>query len=270
MPSLEQAARQPTYSPQSSETGYYPEEFSDEELAKLEIAAKKLLGENEWIVPLIPKLLIEKSVDWFAYHLIDELISKNKNTDLEEFKKIASEHLITYNLKGAKQFKEALEKSCLAILKKRFPDIKNVSDAGLNFVAIHVTSSSGKKTFSKKNIFDVWPASLLKGKILISLDDIGDRGVTQKSIKEQALIDGAKEVITVNMVEKDVPKDVEEEKRKIASPDIALLRVAFMYLLGWGLDDGVREETRELETIVALADKQPAPETIAFSANGKI
>ncbi len=260
-------AEQTIYSPQSSASGIYENTFTAEELSELRELAAKILNENEWIAPLIPELVIRQSVEWYAQLFIGNLLKqinpKGDEITLEEFKNVAENYLVIYNLNGAKWFKEAFELACLEELKSHFENINVLSDANLKISSVHVTSSSGKKTFNKAAQFKVWDEKIINGKHVISLDDIGDRGTTQETIRERLLTDGALSTTTVNLVEKIVPDDIDEEHQKKHSPDIALLQAAYHFLLGWGLDDGKREETRNFKTI-AILDSKPADDNISF------
>lgn len=249
------------YSPQSSSSGSYDlDSFTGDELSVIEQQAREILKQNEWVIPLIPESIVKASVQWYAQIFIEQLISQTNfsrnNISLEAFQATVQEYLVTYNLQGAKWFKEVFVQACLEELKTIFGDLSASALASLMIEPIKVTSSTGAQSFGKARIVE-WDGTLIKGKRLLSLDDIGDRGVTQQTIKEQALSDGALSVTTVNMIEKMVPNDAEETAQKKYGPEVALLRIGFFYVLGWGLDDGVREETRDFKSIIALSQEIP-------------
>ncbi len=247
------------YSPFSSADGLYPDTFTKEELAQLQELASEILDENEWLAPLIPELIIRESIRWYAQLFIGELIkqipNKKDKIDLEDFQNVADNYQIIYNLNGAKWFAEAFAETCLEELLQYFPEIQSLGEAKIKISPVRVTTSSGKMTFNKDAQFKIWNSGIVDGKHVISLDDIGDRGTTQQAIREKLLADGARSITTVNMVEKIVPEDIDEEHQKKYSPDIALLKAAYYFLLGWGLDDGKRDATREFKTIAILNSK---------------
>lgn len=265
-------SEQTLYSPYSSTTGIYENTFTEEELATLKELAKTILNENEWIAPLIPELIVRQSIEWYAQlfvsNLLEQVKPKNGEVTLEEFKDVAKDYLITYNLNGAKWFKDAFKEACLEEIKKHFEEVQNLADANIKIAPVRVTSSSGKMAFHKDAQFKIWDEEMIRGKHVISLDDIGDRGTTQETIRERLVADGALSTTTVNLVEKMVPDDVDEEHQKKHSPDIALLQAAYYFLLGWGLDDGKREITRDFNTIVIL-DSKPSDEIISFQGGLK-
>lgn len=261
------------YSPVSEPSGEYPATFTQSELAAIKELTTEILTDHEWVIPLIPEVIIKSSIDWYAELFLADILARARTTHepptLAEFQEIAKNCLVIYNLKGALQFKEAFEQTCLSKLQLLFPDLTGLESAGIHIVPVRVASASGKMAFGASARFESWPTELFHGKDIVSLDDIGDRGTTQQAIKEQALRDGAASVTTVNMVEKMVPDTVEPTKQKIAHPDVALLHVAYRYLLGWGLDDGIREDTRTYQTIVALSEEEPPVGQIAFQGSTK-
>jgi hypoxanthine-guanine phosphoribosyltransferase len=264
------------YSPHSKIDGIYPDdEFQPDALQVVADFAKKNLNKGEWIVPWVPEQIIEKAVAWYANSFLQMIIKDSLdlvNTSqvcLENFKTAADKYLVTSNLNGARWFTDEFEKSCLKQLialsdvDSSFGNVSSISEAGINILEVKVTSSTGHQAFGKAKVVD-FDGSKMIGKHVISLDDIGDRGITQKTVKEEALAAGAAEVTTVNLIEKQVPDTVPEDQQKKSHPDVALLAVAYQFLLGWGLDDGTRDITRELRTIVALFKENPELAWVAY------
>lgn len=257
----------------STETHYYYDRFTDEELDTLEAQAGEILNENEWIVPLIPESVVRASIQIYAKSFIDQLLISTgldkEVVTLEDFKSVAREYVVTYNLKGAKWFKEGFEEACLEELQNRFEGVVSLFQAGLTIEPIRVTSSTGAQAFGEAKVV-LWDANMIRGKHVISLDDIGDRGITQKTIKNKAILDGALSCTTVNLIEKIVPDDIDEAHQKKYSPDTFLLEIGNFYVIGWGLDDGKRDETRDLDGIVILCKEFPHASLLLFQGGKEV
>jgi len=256
------------YSPYSQKDGkYLPELFTKKELSDIKQLAAKILNKGECVIPMVPENIIHSSIEWYAQKFIDQLLLEVKSTEkeasLENFKKIAGEYLITYNLEGAKWFKKIFERYCLEKLRKHFENIDSLKDVNLEIIPIHVTSSTGKKSFGETRVKS-WDAKKAKRRHVFSLEDIGDRGNTQEAIQQLALDANALSFTSVNMLEKTVLDDVEEKKQKKSHPNIALLQIFYAYVLGVGLDDGERELTRTFGSIVILCEEIPQTSQLFF------
>ena len=254
--------------PQSSKSGIYSiDKFTLKELSTIEKQTKEILGVEECAIPLVPRNIINSAVEWYAHFFINQLLLETKvssgKPSLNNFKSVAEDYGITYNLKGAEWFKNLFKHYCLKILKNNFSknNINSIKDTNLNFIPIKVTSSSGNQEFDVVTIKKWFDPKKLK---ILSLDDIGDRGDTQETIRKRVLEEGAINFTSVNLTQKMVPGDVSKEKKQTAWPDFGLLEVIYAFLLGFGLDDGVREETREFKSIVQLCDDIPQFPIIFF------
>ena len=241
------------HSPFSQADGHYPDlDFTQHEYTQIQELEPHLTFSpevQEVVTPYISKNLLDSAVSWFAQELI-QVIEKHGEDNV----------LITYNLDGANWFWWRLR---AGLIHQAYPpDI-------LQAKSIRVTTSTGFQSFKPElNQAKLkWlPTSDLTDKIVISLDDIGDSGYTQAAIKELALHDGARQVITVNLLEKILPPP----KKKLHHPDYALLVSQHAFLIGGGLDSGTdrleREQRfRNLNLIAVLEQAtQSATESAGF------
>ncbi len=215
------------FSPLSTPDGIYSQPFTSEELAELMVLAQYLLP-GETVEPYIPSSVVEQAINWFSdwfIHYIERVGAENV--------------IITYNQVGGTWFKDDLRQACLQ---------KGFDFDSLVVRPIRVSTSSGEKQYArvKKDKFKWLDAETsIEGKIVISLDDIGDRGYTQRVIRSLAKSQGAKDVITVNLLEKLRPDFDAKGIKKKNNPDIALLMSQFLFLIGRGLDAGSDNLTRE-------------------------
>ncbi|MGH1440286.1 MAG: hypoxanthine-guanine phosphoribosyltransferase [Cellvibrionaceae bacterium] len=93
-----------------------------------------------------------------------------------------------------------------------------------------------------------YPASNLENKTVILVDDIFDEGITISEVKEYCVKQGAREVITVVLLDKQHQRKLTQEK-----PDYVALNVPDVYVFGFGLD--YQGRYRNAPGIYALNDK---------------
>ena len=74
------------------------------------------------------------------------------------------------------------------------------------------------------------PRTSLQGRTVLLLDDILDEGITLKAIRDYCLSDGAKEVFSAVLVDKNL------NHSKPLTADFVGLHVANRYIFGWGMD----------------------------------
>ena len=219
-------------SPFSDKDGEYGNDFSSEELKAVE-ALQAMYLDGEIVAPYIPEMIVKQSLEWFVDQLHEWL-----HDQIDAGEKV----LIIYNLKGAEYFWIDIQRVWIEKFSCHL-------DAMAEAKPVRVSTSVGEKEFGEVN------EELLKweidprGKTVVSLDDIGDRGDTQQAIVKKLKDGGAKEVIVVNLTEKDVDKSFEA--------DAFLLWVVNEFLLGRGLDSGTNDSEledaqRNLKTIVQL------------------
>jgi len=237
MPSPEETI----FSPHASVDGNYPIFTSEQkrvtDLNQL-LHEKGALDDDESLSALVSPELVEQAMDWF----IDEVLFKKIN----EYG--AENVILTYNRRGAWWFMRRLKNRLVerGILEKGF-SLEDFKSNIAEVLPIRVTSSSGYQEFNRNAQFIRWfnDDVDLTQKCVISLDDIGDRGVTQRLVVEKLKQMGAKEAIAVNLVEKLVPSNIDDDKKKVWSPNYALLTIAYIYALGEGLDSGKGNIFRE-------------------------
>lgn len=92
-----------------------------------------------------------------------------------------------------------------------------------------------------------YPASNLKNKTVLLVDDIFDEGLTVAEVKDYCVKQGAKEVIVVVLLDKQHSRKLTQEK-----PDYVALKVPDVYVFGFGLDYEGRY--RNAPGIYALSD----------------
>lgn len=91
------------------------------------------------------------------------------------------------------------------------------------------------------------PAASLRGRSVVIIDDILDRGITLAAVAEHCREAGAREVLTCVLTEKDLP-----DRRGELRPDFRGLLVPDSYIVGCGMD--YRGRWRELPGLYALKE----------------
>jgi hypoxanthine phosphoribosyltransferase len=91
------------------------------------------------------------------------------------------------------------------------------------------------------------PDSPLEGRTVVIVDDILDRGVTLGAVAEQCRRQGAAEVLTCVLTEKDIPG-----RLSCVTPDFRGIFVPDRFIVGCGMD--YRGRWRELPGLYALED----------------
>ena len=174
-----------------------------------------ILEPNEYLEAYISAEEVQKAVAW-AGQVISELVAADpENT------------VLFYIKEGGSWFWNAIQ--------KLYPE--------LQATGIKISTSDGPQTFRTKvnrHKF-LWPGkSMIEGKKMIVLDDVGDRGYTQEVVSRLARRQGVREVITVNLIEK-----LGECIRKRHIPSYTGLFSGNYFLVGCGLDDGSPDKKRE-------------------------
>ena len=117
----------------------------------------------------------------------------------------------------------------------------------LEFEAIHI-SRYGGATSGGKTEWRVMPKEAIGGRTILVLDDILDEGHTLKAIHDKMLELGAKQVVNVVLVEKNIGRE------KPIRADFVGLNVPNEYVFGCGMD--VYGAWRNLPAIYALRSEK--------------
>lgn len=88
----------------------------------------------------------------------------------------------------------------------------------------------GRSTRGKDLIWRYRPSVSLEGRTVVLLDDVLDEGITLAALKDYCLEEGAREVVVVVLVDKELGVE------KPCRADIVGLRCANRYLFGYGMD----------------------------------
>lgn len=209
-------AAETLYSPYSKTDGQYldtPYQPHNEQ-DKL----NKLIRPGEEAQPYIPAPIVEDAITWAAYTLLPQLLTANTE--------------VAVNLKGAVHFFEHL--------RLYYPRLKAHD--------IRVSRGAANGKFGKVDESEtLWPPELddLRGKRLLLIEDMNDRGDTLARIKAMAQARGVEEVISLMLFDKMI------DSEKTSHATIALLAVANKYLIGRGLDDG-QDRFRDLLNVYIL------------------
>ncbi len=112
---------------------------------------------------------------------------------------------------------------------------------------IHVTRYQNSTIGTKIN-WQAEPASSLKGRTILILDDILDEGLTLKAIIEYCKAKGAKQVISAVLLHKD-----HQREDNLVQADFVAMHVDDHYVFGFGMD--YQGQYRQLDSIYALQEK---------------
>lgn len=104
----------------------------------------------------------------------------------------------------------------------------------------------------------VKPQASLEDRVVVLIDDVLDQGVTLAELQRWAAEQGAREVISAVLVDKQIstPRNVRADYAALQCPD--------RFLLGWGMD--LAGYWRNLDGIYALGDDDPLTKPGALAA----
>jgi hypoxanthine phosphoribosyltransferase len=97
-----------------------------------------------------------------------------------------------------------------------------------------------------------YPATSLKGRIVLILDDILDEGLTLQSIIEYCQSQGAKKIISAVLLKKNHDRCVLQDSIQAVLSDNVALIVEDEYVFGFGMD--YNGQYRQLDSIFALQE----------------
>lgn len=116
----------------------------------------------------------------------------------------------------------------------------------------------GTGTSGNKLQWRVRPQASLANRVVVLIDDVLDQGITLAELQRWAVAQGASEVISVVLVDKQVPTP------RTAAADYVALQCPDRFLLGWGMD--LAGYWRNLDGIYALPVDDPLTQPGALAA----
>lgn len=165
---------------------------------------------------------------------IDVAVTEMAKSIVQEFG--GSRPLFVALLRGAAPFASKL----LFAIAKHAPDLH----PELDYMTVS-TYGAGRQAGSPHIAMDLAPDTEVKGRTLIILDDVLDKGVTSSFVSRYLLDKGAREVKLAVLVEKDINRSSPKHA------DYACFHAGEEWLVGMGMDDAsvARDGYRWLDEI---------------------
>lgn len=116
---------------------------------------------------------------------------------------------------------------------------------------IHATRYNNQ-TSGSELLWKAYPATSLKNRTVLIMDDILDEGMTLQSIIQYCELQGATKVISAVLLKKNHNRCVEHDSLKTALTDNIALTVEDEYVFGFGMD--YNGQYRQLHSIYAIEE----------------